>query len=181
MKAFLALCLVAILGIGAGASDGSYRDPPPRSRRPVRDPDALRSLVETERAFSARSVKDGMRDAFLAYLADSGVLFRPFPVNGKRLWTARGRSKATLIWEPSSAAVSWAGDLGYTTGPWEFRPEIGGADSASHSHFISVWRRQADQTWRLIVTPDTTLYVHVWRRAPRRWELALAVLNPVRR
>lgn len=29
--------------------------------------------------------------------------------------------------------------------------------------------------------PDTTVYVHVWRRAPARWELALAVLNPVRR
>lgn len=117
---------------------------------------ALDSLVASERAFSAMSVSQGMKDAFLAYLAGDGVVFRPTATNGKKAWEARPPSTATLIWEPSFAQVSSAGDLGYTTGPWEFRPpadSTGAAappDSVGHGHFISVWKRQRGHFWRVV-------------------------------
>lgn len=120
------------------------------------EPNALETLVATERAFSAMSVSQGMRDAFLEYLADDGVLFRPLAVNGKDVWRPRRRPPATLIWEPSYAEVSAAGDLGYTTGPWQLRPPADSAgylnpDAIAHGHFISVWRRPANGPWRLVV------------------------------
>jgi ketosteroid isomerase-like protein len=111
---------------------------------------SLDSLVAAERRFSATSVERGMRDAFLEFLADDGLIFRPAAVNGKASWQARGPVPGTLIWEPHYAEVSAAGDFGYTFGPWEYRPpaDTPGA-SVAHGHFISVWKREGTGPWRV--------------------------------
>ena len=115
-------------------------------------PPALESLVQAERRFSATSVERGMKEAFLAFLADDGIIFRPLPVNGKRSWASRSPVSATLIWEPAFAEVSAAGDLGWTTGPWEFRPPAGAADRpVFHGDFMSVWRRDPGGEWKVAV------------------------------
>lgn len=117
---------------------------------------ALDSLVAAERAFAALSVAKGMKDAFLAYLAEGSVVFQPGAVDARKLWESRPPSAATLTWEPSYAAVSSDGDLGYTTGPWEFRPP---ADSLGtqpppeayvHGQFNSVWKHEKKTGWRVI-------------------------------
>ena len=108
----------------------------------------LQSLVAAEREFSARSVKHGMKDAFLAYLAEDGVIFRPLPTNGKESWKARENPKGTLIWEPTFAEVSEAGDLGVDSGPWEYHlPDS--TQLALHGHFVSVWKRAPKGPWRV--------------------------------
>jgi len=112
-------------------------------------------LVASERAFAAMSVEKGMRDAFVEFLADDGIIFRPLPMIGKPVWQARSPSPATLIWEPSHAEISGAGDLGWTTGPWELRPPADStgtpapADRVAHGHFTSVWAMQAGGRWRV--------------------------------
>jgi len=111
----------------------------------------LRSLVDAESAFSRMSVEHGMRDAFLANLADDGIVFQPLPVNGKSVWTPREPSKATLIWEPAFAEISAAGDLGYTTGPFELRPPPEANRPIMHGSFHSVWRRAGDGPWKVAV------------------------------
>ena len=114
--------------------------------------DHLSSLVDAERGFSRTSVERGMRDAFLENLADDGIVFQPLAVNGKQVWQARAASKATLIWEPAFAEVAAAGDLGYTTGPWELRPPEEAQDRpVVHGHFVSVWRRAGDGPWRVAI------------------------------
>ena len=119
--------------------------------------DALPSLVEAERGFARTSVERGMRDAFLENLADDGVVFRPLPVNGKQAWRARPKPAATLIWEPAFAEAAAAGDLGYTTGPWELRPPEKAKDRPiAHGHFVSVWRRGGDGTWKVVVDLGTS-------------------------
>jgi len=118
---------------------------------------ALVIMVATERAFSALSVERGMRDAFTHFMAEDGLLFQPLPVNGKQSWSARAPSPATLIWEPSHAEMAFAGDLGWTTGPWEYRPprDSTGAppppERIAHGHFISVWTSQPDGQWRVVI------------------------------
>jgi ketosteroid isomerase-like protein len=109
----------------------------------------LDTLVATERAFAARSVEKGMNEAFLAYLADDGILFRPGPVNGRSLWLGRPRSRATLDWAPSFAEISGLGDLGFTAGPWTLRPA--GDGERSHGHFVTVWKRDPEGPWRVAV------------------------------
>ena len=134
-----------------------------RSEEPIRGllglgraDSALTSMVATERAFSALSVERGMREAFLHFMADDGVLFQPLPVNGKESWRERAASPATLIWDPSHGEMANAGDLGWSTGPWEYRPPSDSAgvpppaDRISHGHFTSVWARQLDGQWRVV-------------------------------
>src|SRR3989442_11248041 len=81
------------------------------------------AIVEAERAFARAAATKGTRDAFLEFLADDGVIFQPGPVNGKEFWQARAPRKGLLSWEPIFADVSLAGDMGYTTRPYEFRPK----------------------------------------------------------
>jgi ketosteroid isomerase-like protein len=111
----------------------------------------LDTLVAAERAFAAHSVKHGMRDAFLTFLADDGILFRPGPVNGRSLWEPRAKSQAKLDWAPSYAEISALGDMGFTTGPWELRGPRGDKEPPSHGHFVSVWRRGPESPWRVAV------------------------------
>lgn len=116
---------------------------------------ALRALVETERAFSKTSATKGMKDAFLAFLADDGIVFRPGPVNGKKSWGERPAPKGLLTWEPVYADIARAGDLGYTTGPWEFRQNGPDDKPAAYGYFVTVWRKQADGTWKFVIDLGT--------------------------
>jgi ketosteroid isomerase-like protein len=111
---------------------------------------ALDSLVAAERAFARMSVEQGMRDAFLEYLAADGVIFRPLATSGRQAWESRGPVAATLVWEPVFAEVSAAGDLGYTTGPWELRPNDPQRPTG-YGHYVSVWQKQAGGAWRVAV------------------------------
>jgi hypothetical protein len=123
---------------------------------------ALDSLVASERAFAALSVAKGMKAAFLAYLAEGSVVFQPAAVDARKLWEGRPASAATLSWEPSFAAVSSAGDFGYTTGPWEFRPPADSLgtpappESYAYGQFNSVWKHDKKTGWRLIADIGVT-------------------------
>jgi ketosteroid isomerase-like protein len=109
----------------------------------------LDTLVAAERAFSALSVEKGMKEAFLANLAPDAVVFRPAPVNGVSVWRARTNPAATLIWTPDFAEISGDGDLGVTSGPWEFRPAPERDQPTAYGHFNTVWRRDQDGAWKV--------------------------------
>jgi ketosteroid isomerase-like protein len=111
----------------------------------------LQTLVETERAFAKMSVDRNHREAFLAYFGDDGVLMRPGATNAKA-WInehAQWGTKGLLTWDPSFGAVSETGDLGYTTGPWEYRTERSlDAKPVAWGYFITVWTQTPDG-WRV--------------------------------
>ena len=112
----------------------------------------LDQLVQAERQFSATSVAEGMKAAFVTWLADTSVVFRPLPMDGKKLWVSRDSVPGTLVWEPSYAEVAASGDFGFTTGPWEFHPAPGRGDTTiATGHFVSVWRKQASGDWRVVL------------------------------
>jgi ketosteroid isomerase-like protein len=108
----------------------------------------VKSLVEAERDFSKTSEKKGIREAFLTYLADNAILFRPSAVNGRQYMTDQPEDRGKLTWTPLFADVSAAGDMGYTTGPYEYRPLAG--EGVGHGHYISVWKKQASGKWRVV-------------------------------
>ena len=115
---------------------------------PLPDSDtALASLVEAERAFARTSVEEGTRHAFLEFLADDAIVFRPTPTNGKEWFAPRPESSRTLAWQPVFADVADTGDLGYTTGPYSVSDSTGAL--LAHGHYVTVWRLQADSTWRV--------------------------------
>lgn len=113
-------------------------------------PPDLNSLVEAERSFARASLSKGMRAAFLEYLGEDAVVFRPEPVNGRAWYSKRPQSPVILFWEPAFADVSTSNDLGYTTGPWVFRPDTT-SEATAFGHYVSIWRRGADREWKVAI------------------------------
>jgi ketosteroid isomerase-like protein len=115
----------------------------------------LRSLVEAERGFARASIDRGTRAAFIENLADDATLFRPRPVKGKKWMEDHKATPGVLTWQPIFADVSSAGEMGYTTGPWEYREKSLEDQPVAHGQFVTVWKRQGDGTWKVAVDLGT--------------------------
>jgi ketosteroid isomerase-like protein len=116
---------------------------------------ALQDMVKTEQAFSRTAAEKNTRDAFMEFIADDGLLFRPGAVNGKK-WMLEhpvpsSDKKPLLAWQPAFAGMAKAGDLGFTTGPWEFKSDIKDEKPAGYGHFVTLWKKQPDGSWRFVV------------------------------
>jgi ketosteroid isomerase-like protein len=123
-----------------------------RSNGP-RPPQGLDEVIASERAFAKAGSVKGKRDAFLEYFVDDVVLFPPgAPITiGTDDLRKEPESKANLFWEPTWADVSAAGDMGFTTGPWQFRPDGAGGEVAGFGYFATVWKRQADGAFKAVL------------------------------
>jgi ketosteroid isomerase-like protein len=140
------LCLLLLLAISPAAGQRRKTD--------------LQSLVETERSFSRASEEKGIRESFSEFIADDGILFRPTPVLGKK-WMQEhplppSPTRPLLTWHPIVAGISRAGDLGYTTGPWQRKNDIKDTKPAAFGNFMTVWKRQADGNWKFVIDLGTT-------------------------
>ena len=113
------------------------------------------AVVEAERAFARAAATKGTRDAFLEFLAGDGIIFQPGPVNGKQFWQARAPRKGLLSWEPIFADVSLTGDLGYTTGPYEFRPNGADDKPIAFGQYFTIWKKQTDGSWKVALDRGT--------------------------
>jgi len=133
-------------------------------------------VVAAEKAFAAASERDGYHAAFAAAFVEHGVVFDPVPVSAREKHAGKPRANATLAWGPAWAAVSTAGDLGFTSGPWEYRAAGEGAPPASTGWFFTAWRKQADGTWK--VEADLGVTASLKYAAPVEVENALAVPPP---
>ncbi len=111
--------------------------------------DPIRTMIAAEKSFAALSLKAGMKEAFMTYLADDGILFRPGPVNGKSVWENRPESGARLEWWPVFADISLSGDLGYTFGPWVFTPSADLDQPPSHGCFVTIWKKASNGEWKV--------------------------------
>jgi ketosteroid isomerase-like protein len=114
----------------------------------------LHEMVQTEQAFSKMAEEKNARDAFMAFIADDGLLFRPGAVNGKK-WMLEhpvppSDKKPLLAWQPSFAGMSASGDMGFTTGPWESRSDIADQKPSGYGHFVTVWKKQPDNSWKFM-------------------------------
>jgi len=112
------------------------------------------SLAAAEKAFAREAREKGMRAAFLNVLAEDAIVFEPGPQNGRSAWQAKPASNGVLDWEPVLAATSTSGDLGYTTGPWSFRPAPNEKPNA-FGQFVSIWRWEKGK-WKLIFDLGST-------------------------
>ena len=115
----------------------------------------LQEMVLTEQAFSRMAAEKNIRDAFMAFIADDGLLFRPGATNGKK-WmldhpVPPSDKRPGLAWQPAFAGMAAAGDLGFTTGPWEGKSDVNDEKPSAYGHFVTLWKKQADGTWKFVV------------------------------
>ena len=111
--------------------------------------EGLEKLVNTEKSFAKTAAEKNTKEAFLTFLADDGVLFNPTVMNGKEFWAKRPTPIALLAWTPEFADISSNGVLGYTTGPWEFRPKGKDDAPAAYGHYVTLWQRQSDGNFKI--------------------------------
>ena len=110
--------------------------------------DAARAMVESERKFYQMGQEKGTRAAFLAFLADDAIVFRPGPVSGKEAWGKRPETGFGLIWEPTFAVIARSADFGYTTGPAKWKANKKEEKFLGYGQFVSIWKKQKDGSWR---------------------------------
>lgn len=174
MKSALAL-LVASLVLSVVMEGGAAQTTRPPwmvlPTLPVKEkgfPARLAPVVEAEHNFAQYSIDHGMKDAFLGFAAPDGVIFRRGPVNAIERWKSLNPAPTGLLtWWPAYADVSDAGDMGWTTGPYEFREKPTDEKPAGTGHFFTVWRKQADGTFKFV------LDLGIEHTAPSAPEIAL--------
>jgi ketosteroid isomerase-like protein len=116
-------------------------------------------LLQTDRDFSAMSVKDGMFKAFLFNIAEDGVILRnnSFPARGKEALKERFAGKSDtgfiLSWEPMFEKISESGDLGYTYGIHTNTEKSTG--KISMGTYITIWQKQTDGSWKFVLDTGT--------------------------
>ncbi|MDT5271055.1 MAG: hypothetical protein QOH49_3241 [Acidobacteriota bacterium] len=177
----VAALLFACVWMGRGSSAQSTRTPtqlPPLPVEEKRFPRALVPVVEAENAFAQHSIDHGMKPAFLAFAAPDGVIVnRQGPVNAIETWSKRDPAPAGLLtWWPVYADVSHAGDLGWTTGPFEYREKPTDEKPADTGHYFTVWRKQPNGSWKWVLdlgirhpAPATTETVLTYPAALRNY------------
>lgn len=109
------------------------------------------SMVEAERAFARDAAEKGTRAAFLAHLGEGSIVFEPGPVDARATWEAHADNPGLLSWEPEHAEIAASGEMGWTTGPWEFRAGGAGDEPVGFGEYASVWRRDASGAWKFAV------------------------------
>lgn len=107
------------------------------------------TLIKAEQHFAGAAAKDGLKAAFLAALSDESLVYRGTRfVPGKAFYEkVPDTSPFLLSWKPAYAEISAAGDLGFTTGPFDIRNPAGG-EPTGYGHFVSIWQKEADGTWK---------------------------------
>lgn len=114
---------------------------------------AFNELVKKDRDFSALAQKKGVRAAFLETLADSGVIFRPKPINGIAWYEINEGIPGKLKWEPAMGELSSAGDLGFTTGPFRFDPDSshGEKQKPTWGQYLTIWKKNSFGDWKVFL------------------------------
>lgn len=115
-------------------------------------------ITDTELAFSAMAEKEGIPAAFLAYSASDGVMMRNdriikgHPEMEKYFEaSAENPNRISLTWAPDFVDVAASGDLGYTYGKYELTiTDSTGNKQEATGIFHTVWKRQADGSWKFV-------------------------------
>jgi len=116
-------------------------------------------LLQTDRDFSAMSEKEGMIKAFIAFIADDGVILRDnsYPSKGKNTLMEYYKGKIDtsfiLTWEPLFEKIAAGGDLGYTYGT--YTSKVRSTGNVAKGSYVSIWQKQPDGTWKFLLDSGT--------------------------
>lgn len=104
-------------------------------------------VIAAERAFANDGLELGIKASFLKHSAPDAIILAPEPTNAQAFYGGRPERGARLQWWPEFAGIASSGDLGFTTGPFVLN---GGGDGGGYGHYFTVWKRQADGSWKWI-------------------------------
>jgi len=111
----------------------------------------LQQLFDTEKAFQRVAAEKGVRSAYLDFLADDAIIFRPDAVNGKEFWKAREDQASRVVRSTAYADISSNGMLGYTTGSWQMFLKNKAEALPQVGQFVTIWEKKPDGKYRASV------------------------------
>jgi len=122
--------------------------------------DGKDELKQADIDFSNLSKEKGIAVAFTEYVADDGVLLRPFsyPIVGKEKVSELmnqddgSGAAATLTWVPLYADIAESKEMGYTYGTWEML--IIKADKTEEKRvgtYVSIWKKDKQGKWKWVL------------------------------
>lgn len=123
--------------------------PPSLQIPPAPPAKAAEAVAAAERAFAADAARMGTPAAFVAHVADDGLVFTPVPEHARAFYGAKRDDGSLLSWEPSHVEASASGDFAVSTGPWSWRAKGATAPSA-FGHFLSLWVRRGGR-WQVLL------------------------------
>lgn len=138
-------------------------------------PQSLTQMIEAEKAFAARALVIGWKQAFLEYFAPDAVGFDQGVAGLAREQLAKAPDPPTdlqLIWEPRFGDIAGSGDLGYLTGPVRNVRASRDGGKPRYSNYMSVWKRQRDGSFKVVMdaginTPGAVTFAPGFTRAPQ--------------
>jgi ketosteroid isomerase-like protein len=139
-------------------------------------PESLTQMIETERAFAARALVVGWKDAFLEYFAPSAVGFVEGKPGAAREQIAKNPDPPKdlqLIWEPRYGDIAASGELGFLTGPVRNIRASRDGGKPRFSNYASIWKRQKDGSFRVVMdvgidTPSEVRFPTGFTRVPHK-------------
>lgn len=113
-------------------------------------------IYKTEKAFEKMVADKEIAEAFYFFADENAVILRANDsiIKGKeniKKFYSTKPTKATINWTPDFIEVSGDGTLGYTYGKyvWKLKKDDGTL-SESKGVFHTVWKKQADGTWKYV-------------------------------
>jgi len=116
------------------------------------------ALMQADRDFDKATAETGV-EGWVSYFAEDGQMFPAGAemVSGRQaireaMAPAFGNPEFSLRWQPLGADVSRGGDLGYTYGTYVAKgPGPQGNVVERHGKYVSIWKKQADGSWKVVV------------------------------
>ena len=133
----------------------------------AQSPDA-RKIYDTEKAFERMVAEKGIKAGFIEFMAPSGIIFRPGPVNAREAFASGPDSPAALIWNPVWIEVSSNGLFAYSIGNSIYKPKGKDDTNEIYGHYISVWSRQPNGDYRALL--DTGINHDKPASVPTEWK-----------
>ncbi|HSM61388.1 MAG TPA: DUF4440 domain-containing protein, partial [Longimicrobiales bacterium] len=97
-------------------------------------------------------------EAWASWFAEDGAMIQPGPgeIRGREeilsVMASLDEPGVSLRWEPLRADIAASGDLGWTTGTFVSEgPGPDGEVRTGQGRYVSVWRRQADGSWKVVM------------------------------
>jgi len=118
--------------------------------------DLVVEVFETEREFAAMAAEKGIKEAFLTFAAKDAVINRNNRIySGKagiaEYYDSQKLNNITIEWKPDYVDVSSSGDMAWTYGNYTFNAEsVTGEKIEANGIFHTVWKRQADGSWKYV-------------------------------
>src|SRR6187401_1339620 len=109
----------------------------------VRAQVGLNTILDAERALGEATAARGQKAAFVEFLTDDSIIFRPEAINGKDFWTRQTElSGSNLTRTMTFADVAANGLLGYTTGNWQLKKKDKDIDVVTNGNYVTIWERR---------------------------------------